>query len=50
MAKKLVTNGLGRRLMAIEKLDPMVKRQLTPWLDMFIEREKFKQRVNAQGA
>ncbi len=41
---------LERRLLAIEKLDPKAKRQITQLLDTFIEREKLKQRVNAQGA
>lgn len=46
--KKLATNRLERRLMEIEKLDPKAKRQITQLLDTFIEREKLKQRVNAQ--
>ena len=48
--KRLATNSLQRRLLAIEKLDPKAKRQVTQLLDTFIEREKLKQRVNAQGA
>ena len=36
--------------MPIEKLDPKAKRQITQLLDTFIEREKLKQRVNAQEA
>jgi transcriptional regulator with XRE-family HTH domain len=48
--KKVATNRLERRLMEIEKLDPKAKRQITQLLDTFIEREKLKQRVNAQGA
>ena len=48
--KRLATNSLERRLLAIEKLDPKTKRQITQLLDTFIEREKLKQRVNAQGA
>lgn len=48
--KRLATNSLERRLLAIEKLDPKAKRQITQLLDTFIEREKLKQRVNAQGA
>jgi len=48
--KRLVTNNLERRLLAIEKQDPKAKRQITQLLDTFIEREKLKQRVNAQGA
>jgi len=46
--KRLATNSLERRLLAIEKLDPKAKRQITQLLDTFIEREKLKQRVNAQ--
>lgn len=42
------THSLERRLLAIEKLDPKAKRQVTQLLDTFIEREKLKQRVNAQ--
>ncbi len=48
--KKIATNRLERRLLAIEKLDPKAKRQITQLLDTFIEREKLKQRVNAQEA
>lgn len=48
--KRPATNSLERRLLAIEKLDPKAKRQITQLLDTFIEREKLKQRVNAQGA
>ena len=48
--KRLATNSLERRMLAIEKLDPKAKRQITQLLDTFIEREKLKQRVNAQGA
>jgi transcriptional regulator with XRE-family HTH domain len=48
--KRLATNSLERRLLAIEKLDPKAKRQIAQLLDTFIEREKLKQRVNAQGA
>lgn len=48
--KKIATNRLERRLLEIEKLDPKAKRQITQLLDTFIEREKLKQRVNAQGA
>jgi transcriptional regulator with XRE-family HTH domain len=47
--KRLTTNSLERRLLAIEKLDPKAKRQITRLLDTFIEREKLKQCVNAQG-
>jgi len=32
----------------IEKLDSKATRQITQLLDTFIEREKLKQRVNAQ--
>lgn len=46
--KKIATNRLERRLMEIEKLDPKAKRQITQLLDTFIEREKLKQRMNAQ--
>lgn len=46
--KRLATNSLERRMLAIEKLDPKAKRQITQLLDTFIEREKLKQRVNAQ--
>ena len=48
--KRLATNSLERRLLEIEKLDPKAKRQITQLLDTFIEREKLKQRVNAQDA
>lgn len=48
-AKKLATNRLERRLLEIEKLDPKAQRQITQLLDTFIEREKLKQRVSAQG-
>ncbi len=52
--RRLATNSLERRLLAIEKLDPKVKRQIAHLLDSFIEREKLKQRVSAhhsaQGA
>lgn len=52
--KRLATHGLERRLLAIEKLDPKAKRQITQLLDTFIEREKLKQRLSpqrtAQGA
>ena len=46
--KKLATNRLERRLLEIEKLDPKAQRQITQLLDTFIEREKLKQRINAQ--
>lgn len=46
--KRLATNSLERRLLAIEKLDPKAKRQITQLLDTFIEREKLKQRLNPQ--
>lgn len=39
---------LHRRLQRIEQLDPKAKRQITQLLDTFIEREKLKQRVQAQ--
>jgi transcriptional regulator with XRE-family HTH domain len=42
-----VTLSLERRLLAIEKLDPKAKRQITQLLDTFIEREKLKQSTNA---
>jgi transcriptional regulator with XRE-family HTH domain len=42
-----VTLSLERRLLAIEKLDPKAKRQITQVLDTFIEREKLKQSTNA---
>jgi transcriptional regulator with XRE-family HTH domain len=45
---RLGTSSLQRRLVAIERLDPKAKRQITELLDTFIEREKLKQRVNAQ--
>ena len=48
--KRLATNSLERRLLAIEKLDPKARRQITQLLDTFIDREKLKQRVNAQEA
>lgn len=46
--KRLATNSLERRMLAIEKLDPKAKRQITQLLDTFIEREKLKQRVESQ--
>ena len=46
--KRLATNSLERRLVAIEKLDPKAKRQVTQLLDTFIEREKLKARTRAQ--
>ena len=48
--KRLATNSLERKLLAIEKLDPKAKRQITQLLDTFIEREKLQKRVNAQEA
>ena len=48
--KRLATNSLERWLLAIEKLDPKARRQITQLLDEFIEREKLKQRVHAQGS
>jgi hypothetical protein len=48
--RRIATNRLERRLLDIEKLDPKAKRQITQLLDTFIEREKLKQRVNAQEA
>ncbi len=48
--KKLATNRLERRLLEITKLDPKAQRQITQLLDTFIERERLKQRVNAQEA
>jgi hypothetical protein len=36
--------------LAIEKLELKARRQITQPLDTFVEREKLKQRVNAQGA
>lgn len=48
--KRLATNRLERRMLEIEKLDSKAKRQITQLLDTFIEREKLKQRVNAQAA
>ena len=48
--ERLATNSLERRLLAIETLEPKAKRQITQLLNTFIEREKLKQRVNAQEA
>lgn len=48
--KQVATNRLERRLLEIEKLDTKALRQITQLLDTFIEREKLKQRVNAQEA
>jgi hypothetical protein len=42
------TNRLEGRPLEIEKLDPKAKRQIAQLLHTFIEREKLKQRVNAQ--
>ena len=47
--KRLATNSLERRMLAIEKMDPKAKRQITQFLDTFIEREKLKQRVDTQA-
>ena len=41
---------LRRRLLAIETLNLNEKRQVLQLLDVFIERKKLKQRVNAQEA
>lgn len=46
--KQFATNRLERRLLEIEKLNPKAKRQITQWLDTFIEGEKLKQRVRIQ--
>jgi transcriptional regulator with XRE-family HTH domain len=46
--KQFATNRLERRLLEIEKLNPKAKRQITQWLDTFIEGEKLKQRVRVQ--
>jgi hypothetical protein len=46
--KRLATNSLERRLLAIEKLDSKAKRQITQLLDTFIDREKLKQRLSTQ--
>ncbi len=46
--KRLASIGLERRLLAIEKLDPKAKRQITQLLDTFIERETLKKRVHTQ--
>ncbi len=48
--KKLATNRLERRLMAIEKLNATEKRQILQIIDTFIERGKLKQRINEQEA
>ena len=48
--KKLATNRLERRLMAIEKLNATEKRQILQIIDTFIERGKLKQRSTAQEA
>ena len=42
------TRCLERRLLAIEKLDPKARRQRTPLLDPFVEREELERRVNAR--
>ena len=47
---KLATHRLERRLLEIAKLDPKAQRQITQILDTFIEREKLKQRIDAQEA
>lgn len=49
-SKKLATNRLERRLLEIAKLDPKAQRQIAQLLDTFIEREKLKQRIDAQEA
>lgn len=46
--KKLATDRLERRLVEITKLDPKAQRQITQLLDTFIQREKLKQRFQAQ--
>ena len=48
--KQVATNRLERRLLEIEKLNPKAKRQITQWLDTFIESEKLKARVRQQEA
>lgn len=48
--KKLATNLLERRLMAIEKLNTTEKREILKIIDTFIERGKLKQRITAQEA
>lgn len=48
--KRLAPNGLVRRLMEIEKLDPKAKRQITQLLDSFIEGEKLKHRGGQRSA
>lgn len=47
---KPANTRLQRRIQEIEKLDARQKRQIMQFLDTFIEREKLKQRVNAQEA
>ena len=47
--KRLATNRLERRMLEIGKLDSKAKRRITQLLDTFIEREKLKQRVNANS-
>ena len=43
---RIATSQLERRLLEIDKLDGKAKRQITQWLDSFIEGEKLKQRLN----
>ena len=43
--KRPASNRLERRLLEIDKLDDKAKRQITQWLDSFIEGEKLKQRL-----
>ena len=40
--KRLATNSLERRLLAIEKLDPKAKRQITEMLDTHNQSEKLE--------
>lgn len=47
---KATDTRLVRRLQEIEKMGATEKRQILQIIDTFIERDKLKQRVSAQGA
>jgi transcriptional regulator with XRE-family HTH domain len=47
-AKRSTSSRLQRRIQEVEKLDARARRQIMQFLDTFIEREKFKQKVQAK--
>ena len=48
--KRLATNSLERRLLAIEKLDTTEKRQVLQLIDAFIERGQLRSKVQGRSA